>query len=108
MKNKTNYFQSIGNQLIKKLYPLPNDIQKKGLKVASFDNIPYLPYKHPVPEIKKIFHEKQHRVLGPNTFGIHWFNGSPISKDYENKLDKGVADKTGPIYKYVKEYEQLI
>lgn len=102
-----NSYQSIGYVLIRKLY---NDLQVMKNKHPEINilNIPgssYLPYASSIMDA--IFYRDLPDKVNNDTLGIHWFNGSPIAKNFQNQLDKDIHPKTGSLYKYIEKYLYL-
>jgi len=101
-------YQSIGCTLVKKLYDHPNDIKRahSDLNILVMSGDIYLPFAW--YEIGGIFATNHPEKIKPNTVGIHWFNGSSVSVEYENMLDRGAFPTTGSIYPYIKTYLNIL
>ena len=72
------------------------------LNIYNIDRVTYLPYKF--NQVNDIFTKDNSTVIHSITVGIHWFNGSPISVNFQNGIDKKEIPTTGTIYKYFKKY----
>jgi len=103
-----NAYQSIGSKLVEKLYNYPDDVKKSHpeLNILVMSNDSYLPYQW--YDIYAIFLHNKPENITPITIGIHWFNGSNISVEYENMLDRRMLPTTGSIYPYIKDYLELL
>lgn len=101
--DKTQY-QCIGVGMIKALYPLPETINKKHPDINSLilESTYYLPYAW--NRIDDIFANNKSNNIKSYTVGIHWFNGSSYSKNYQKMLENGTLPETGSIYVYLKKY----
>ncbi|QKF93572.1 dTDP-6-deoxy-L-lyxo-4-hexulose reductase [Fadolivirus algeromassiliense] len=101
--NLTKY-QSIGSELLLKLYKNPSLIKNKykQLNIITLDKYVYLPYDW--NKINEIFLLSLPQNIKDHTIGIHWFNGSKISVMYENMIEENKFPDTGSIYPYIKEY----
>lgn len=101
----TNY-QTFGQVLLQKLYKNVNDIKTKfpKLNIININESTYLPIKW--NEIDNIFYNSRDDKINNYTIGIHWFNGSPISKKFQNDFDLKISPINGTIYKYITEYNK--
>ena len=83
IKNKNlNNYQKIGPIIWIEEYIKLNKKEKKEIK--TLDNNLIYPFLW--NELDKLFN-KSNAIIPENTFGIHWFNGAPITKEYINQLD---------------------
>lgn len=73
-----NDYQCVGSTLVGSLHPSIQTIDNVGLTRFS-DLYPFLP----VPsELSKLFY--QDTILDDSVFGIHWYNGAEMSRQYIN------------------------
>lgn len=91
--NPKNY-QSIGANMLLKLFPNDNSIHNNrnfsdSIQVCNHEY--YLPWAW--NELDELY-LKEHNVLPTNNIGIHWFNGSSISKKYATNLDKKIKSNS--------------
>jgi len=98
-------YQSIGCQMVKKLYPMPENIKQSypHLNIKLFSETSYLPIFWQ-KEIDKIFYTNAPYKFKPETFGIHWFNGSDVAKNFISQMELGNTPQNGSIYKYLQKY----
>lgn len=102
-----NDYQSIGCKLVKNYIGSLESIhsRKPNNNLLILPLSSYLPYE--CSQIIYIFaHNAPEKIL-PNTFGIHWFGGSPISKVYQNSMEGNSYQKNCTIYKYLEKYIHL-
>lgn len=101
--DRTQY-QCIGSPMIRKLYPSASSISKKhkNINLLVLHNKYYLPFAY--NKIEDIFVNNKSNQINNDTVGIHWFNGSSLSKNYQNLLENNSLPKTGSIYKYIQKY----
>jgi hypothetical protein len=59
-----------------------------------------------VSEIDSIYNTKKIKIT-PNTVGVHWYNGSPISREFENKLENNENCTNSILWKYIEKYKHL-
>lgn len=97
-------YQSLGCCLLKKMFETPQIINKHfpELNILVLSEQSYLPYKW--NRIDEIFVHNIPDKMNEETIGIHWFNGSQKSVEYENMIDKHIFPTSGSIYKYVNKY----
>ncbi|HMQ07313.1 MAG TPA: methyltransferase domain-containing protein [Saprospiraceae bacterium] len=82
-------YQSIGIKMIKKLFPTINDIKLKYSDLIHLLIPPhevYLPFEF--NELDLIFCSSPQEYIKNYTFGIHWFNGSDLAKEFQNAYEK--------------------
>jgi hypothetical protein len=94
--NVGNNYQSIGNMYLMKLLGRPKD------NMLVLPKEFYLPYCS--SKINLIFNNTDRKYINKDTIGIHWFNGHPIAREFQNKLEKGVNSKNGSIWVYIEKY----
>lgn len=82
--DKTNY-QSIGSTLLTSLYPNINKINDLGINHLNLSMDCLYPYKD--YEISKLFSQNDISNITEKTIGIHWYNGSRISKLFNNSFN---------------------
>ena len=78
----SNDYQCIGSKLLNKHQD--NVLYRKD--VYNLDKTAFYSYDHHV--INKIFNESDLSLITDKTIGIHWYNGSPISKNFTNIFDE--------------------
>lgn len=93
-----NDYQSIGSKLLNKHH---DDIYFRN-DVFNLNKTVFYSYDHHV--INKIFNENDLSLLTYKTVGVHWYNGSPISKDFTNVFDEDNTDFNNLITLLVKKY----
>jgi hypothetical protein len=81
--DRTKY-QSIGSTLLNQLYPKGFDKNLPN-KMKIIDSTCFYPFSD--TEIDKIFSGINLKNLSEDTIGIHWYNGSNISKQFNNFYD---------------------
>lgn len=83
----TNSYQSVGSHLFKRLFNSYDNLKSRDVM-----NIPLhmvYPYQdHNIPQ----FFTTSNNLISPETFAIHWYNGHPIAKEYQNKYDSKVME----------------
>lgn len=101
--DSTNY-QTFGKVLIGKLYKNIIDVKNKypNLNILNINHDTYLPIKW--NEINNIFYNDYSDRITNYAIGIHWFNGSSISKKFQNEFYSNNFSKNGTIYKYLNYY----
>jgi hypothetical protein len=99
-------YQTFGSCLVMKLYNNVEAIKAKypHLNILNMHHDTYLPIKW--SEMSNIFTNIVPKITD-RTIGIHWFNGSPISKKFQNDFSTLSHPTTGTIYKYIEEYIPL-
>lgn len=103
-------YQSIGNKLIRKLYPDIFDIECLHDKI-SMANIPLnIVYPYNYRDLSNLYKTNNEYLITDETIGIHWYNAEPMSKEYCNSLDlknlgDSIMDKL--ISPYVEEYKNV-
>ena len=103
----TSYYQSIGYVIIKKILGnTPSEIKNKFSDVNTLilPAIFYLPYHY--SEIPLIYNTKKIKITS-NTVGLHWYNGSCISRDFENQLENNENCSNSILWKYIEKYIHL-
>lgn len=101
MNNKT--YQSIGATLLNKLCPN----SENNYNVIFLDNTYYLYFQGCTRDITNLF-TKLNTNFPNETVGIHWFNGSDISKKYINNFDKSTFEINSTINYLIKDYIDYI
>lgn len=103
--NDKNY-QSISAPMVNELYPTMDCINKMFPDLV-FQNMPmnvvYAVAHHNIPEV---FCSRDLSCLKPETIGIHWYAGNPVSQEFNNELtaenflnyDNIIAQKIKEIY----------
>ncbi len=93
-------YQSIGASMLQKEFPNPEKLTKEFPATLILDRFSYLPYTS--NEIKEIFNSPVNKTK-INPIGIHWFNGSPIAKNYIDEFENANDKKTfsGMLFQYV-------
>ncbi len=83
--NVKNY-QSIGSHLLRAVLPQSSTITKHfhTLNVINISSEVVYPFSD--KQVDQIFNATNHHLISSRTIGIHWFNGSPISKMYNNEF----------------------
>jgi hypothetical protein len=83
----TNEYQSIGNKLIRKLYPDIFDIEclHSDLSIAQL-TLPVI-YPYDYRDLSWLFFNSTQDLILPDTIGIHWYNADSQAKQYCNNLD---------------------
>ncbi len=85
-------YQSLGSRMIKNMYPDISDMRRKH-KEANIENL-YMSVIYPYIDfyLAEIFEDTDRTEN--DTIGIHWFNGSPIAKRYQNEFDTRKDDNS--------------
>lgn len=98
------YYQSIGYVYIKKMIGTPLECSKRYTDV----NLIILPEYFYLPvhfsNINIFFDKNKSIPININTFGIHWYNGHHLSRNFQNELDKNINSKNSSIWKYIEKY----
>ena len=76
-------YQSIGSKLMNIFYPREMDIlyefpATKNLDMSTFYKINHL-------NIEDLFYNNKIDIINDDVFGVHWYNGSDIAKDFNNQ-----------------------
>ena len=80
-------YQSIGNKLIRNLYPDIFDIECLHPKM-SIANIPLnIVYPYNYRDLSNLYKTNDEYLITDETIGIHWYNAESMTKEYCNKLD---------------------
>jgi hypothetical protein len=97
-----NEYQSIGNLLIKKIFKTPNLITKAfpPVNILIIPEHYYLPYKY--NEIEKIFNTSVLKNIKNDTIGIHWFNGSDITRKFIIQNNYNIKNS---IFDFIQKYK---
>ena len=78
-------YQSIGSRMLMSLFPNPSTLQH----LFPMNNICNLPsdvvYPYSDTQIDMIFHSTNTNLMSSRTIGVHWFNCSPITKNFINQ-----------------------
>ncbi len=103
-RNVDDSYQSLGSEMLRYKYGSFLGIQQTYPE-TSIVNLalqvvyPYMPTE---PDINSLFYGSDDRTT-PDTLGIHWYNGSPIAKGYQNNFEKHL-DNGSVISNLAKEY----
>lgn len=96
-------YQSVGSQLIDQYLISQNQIANYDhLELSIIDGSCYLPFDW--RSIDNIFGKNSHQKLVDKTIGIHWFNGSDISKFYNNNFNQELENNS-LMSKLIKDYK---
>jgi hypothetical protein len=87
-------YQSVGKNLLNKLYPSVSSIKCQFPELNICDLAAKTVYPYRPREIQLIFNYNIKLLITKETIGIHWYNGSKISKDFNNnyQINKGKLD----------------
>ena len=104
-------YQSIGVNMIRTMFPSVNDIKAKyqeDINLAILPHQVYLPLEYNQTDL--IFEDGIQCDFPGYTIGIHWFNGHPDAKKFQNRLGdpKRSVSKRGKLFEYMKPYLQPI
>jgi hypothetical protein len=95
-------YQSIGAKILNKHYPCDNT-NDDTLKIL---NIPMeIVYPFEYISLYKLFNDINLDMIKDNTIGVHWFNGSDISKNFNNEYDHKKKNLNNTITKLIELYE---
>lgn len=73
-------YQALGSTLLNRIY--------SNVETLDVTNLPMdIVYPYNEHSIEDLFFKDQDKTT-PNTIGIHWYNGSPTAKKYQNNFDK--------------------
>ena len=99
-------YQSIGAFMIRKLWPQCHDMIRSfpNLNILVEDKYIYLPYEY--NELEQLFDHVNLNNLKSKTIGIHWFNGSPQAKTYQNEYTSAI-NKNVTLSILVKKFEMI-
>jgi len=113
-------YQSVGRLLLDKLYPDYNTISHHHSNLNILDMTSSTIYPFSPRLINLIFNMNAKQFVRKETIGIHWYNGSKISKDFNNTyhLHKGknlsgfsriisCGKRTCTIQEYLKDYDDF-
>lgn len=77
-------YQCLGSLLFKYIFPTPQTVKQKfpTLNVVIMDKWHYLPFEW--DELDQLFDKVVELPQRPETFGVHWFNGSAQAKQFMN------------------------
>lgn len=100
-------YQSIGVNMIKELFPDTSDIITKyhgAINLAVLPHQVYLPLEYTQTDI--IFEDGSDYEFPNYTIGVHWFNGHPNAKRFQNKLGDPARSipSSGAIYRLLQPY----
>lgn len=80
-------YQSVGSRLLMRMYPNTNSLLTKHQNI-NVSNLPMdVVYSYDDSKINKLFNSIEDDLITNNTIGIHWYNGSDISKKFNNSYD---------------------
>ncbi len=102
-----NNYQSIGVNMLKKVFPKTDDIKLKyqdDINLLVLPHHVYLPLEYFQTDI--IFEDGAGHHFPNYTVGIHWFNGHPNAKKFQNAMGNPAESfsKKGKIFEYLKPY----
>jgi GT2 family glycosyltransferase len=82
-----NEYQSVGSRLLMRMYPTTSELIKKhpNLKVCNLPMEVVYPYND--SKINQMFNSTDMSLITDRTIGLHWYNGSEISKKFNNTYD---------------------
>jgi len=100
-------YQSVGSSLLMRMYPTTNVLVQKNpsLKICNLPMDIIYPYND--SKINQLFNSDDMSLLTNRTVGIHWYNGSHISKEFNNNYDPSDSDKKNVITELIKKYNIL-
>lgn len=93
-----NEYQCIGCDLLKALWPSPDarlHSNFPGCKIRVEDRKPYLNFE--CGQLDEIFVHNHCHDIPENAVGIHWFNGAPEAKVFQNNLDRHLREATSTL-----------
>jgi len=77
-------YQSVGSRLLMRMYPNMNSLLKKHQNL-NISNLPMdVVYSYDDSKINVLFNTTDDSLITNRTVGIHWYNGSNISKEFNN------------------------
>ena len=81
-------YQSVGSTLLNRMFPKVNAILNKypSLKISNLPMDSLYPYDW--TKVNLLFNTLDDSLISSRTVGIHWYNGSHISKEFNNSLKK--------------------
>lgn len=99
-------YQSVGSSLLMSMYPKLEKIKTKFNNFANLSMSTVYPFNSSEKEIREIFFGNKDvgNYIKEDTIGIHWYNGSNISKEYLNNYDEN-KNNNSIISKLIKEYD---
>lgn len=108
-KKKSNICKYILNNIYVKLYNINNEYQQFGpslitslIKNTVHENkIYYIPNEETCPYIwnqMNVLFKTNNDLTTNNTFCIHWYNGSPESREYCNNFNINKIDKSKNVF----------
>lgn len=101
-------YESLGSMLFVHLFPNPSKLIENNNNTIIMDKWYYLPYDWDKLHLLFYSNNSSNNSLPPllpsTTFGIHWFNGAKLTKEFLNNFNIEKIDKNIPIIKYLKEY----
>lgn len=82
--------QEFGTRLLNELYPTLKDVLNKYPDIVGLPYETFFPYS--IFNMEKLYKEENLSFINDNVYGIHWFNGHPLSKEYVNNnfYNKGI------------------
>lgn len=97
-------YQSIGSRLLMRLYPNMEILKNKHPNL-NFSNLPMnFLYPYNDSKIDVLFNSTDESLINEKTIGVHWYNGSNISKNYINN-NKNISNmEENVISKLIKKY----
>lgn len=77
-------YQSVGSRLLMRMYPNMSTLLNKHQDI-NFSNLPMdVVYSYDDSKINMLFNTTDDSLVTNRTIGIHWYNGSNISKEFNN------------------------
>lgn len=95
-------YQSIGAKILNKHYPCDNVYEPES-KILNIPMEIVYPMDHST--IDKIFNSVNLDMIKDDTIGVHWFNGSDISKKFNNDYNPNEKNLNNTITKLIELYE---
>lgn len=99
-----NEYQSVGSRLLMRMYPNTQQILNihPNLDVSNLPMNFIYPYND--SKINMLFNSEDESLITDKTIGIHWYNGSNISKEFNNQYNKDSEFKNNVITNIIKKY----
>lgn len=84
-------YQCVGATMLEHKYPTVDSIRAAhpNLTVENFDEKTVYPVRWSETEQELLFkthYNRSEKILMPNTIGIHWYNGHPIARKFQNEI----------------------
>lgn len=103
-----NQYQSVGSTMYTRMFPTVQSITDRhpSLKVHNLPPDVVYPYSWMPQEVTSFFRGTVSRVT-PRTIGVHWYNGSGVTRTYINGNDrKRILSGTGIVSQLCREVEK--